>query len=168
MKTLRKSDATRRRRDRLIREAVHDPYKASAKPKEPSICRDCGVVFSAGRWQWPREAPSSAADALCPACQRIRDQVPAGFLTLSGDFLQAHREEIMRLLQNTVDAQQQEHPLKRIMRTAESEAGIEMTFTDIHLPRTVGEAIQRAYDGELDIQFAKESGIARVYWSRDD
>lgn len=168
MKTLRTGDPARRRRDRLIKEAVHDPYKAAAKPAEPSVCRDCGVVFSGGRWQWSPELTTGAADALCPACQRIRDQVPAGFLTLSGNFLQAHREEIMHLLQNTVDAQQKEHPVKRIMYTSESEDGIEVTFTDIHLPRTVGEAIESAYEGELEIQFGKESGIARVYWSRDD
>ena len=168
MKTLRKNDATRRRRDRLIREAVHDPYKASAKPKEPSVCRECGVVFSGGRWQWSPELPTSTANTLCPACQRIRDHVPAGFLTLSGDFLEAHRNEIMRLLHNTVDAQQREHPLKRIMRTSATAKSVEVTFTDIHLPRSAGEAIERAYDGELEIQFTKESGIARAYWSRDN
>ena len=168
MKTLRTGDATRRRRDRLIQEAVHDPYKSAAKPAEPSVCRDCGVVFSHGRWHWSPELPTAAADVLCPACQRIRDQVPAGFLTLSGNFLQAHREEILHLLRNTVDAQQKEHPVKRIMRTAESEHGIEVTFTDQHLPRTVGSAIKRAYDGELNIQFAEESSITRVSWSRDD
>ena len=75
------------------------------------MCRDCGVVFRDGRWQWSPELPTGAADALCPACQRIRDQVPAGFLTLSGDFLQPHREEIMHLLRNTVDAQQKEIPI---------------------------------------------------------
>lgn len=168
MKNPRTGDATRQRRDRLIQEAVHDPYKAAAKRAEPSVCSDCGVVFSDGRWQWSPELPASAADALCPACQRIRDRVPAGFLSLSGDFLPEHRDEIMHLLRNTVDAQQKEHPVKRIMSIAESEHGIEVTFTDIHLPRTVGEAIQRAYDGDIDIQFARESGIARVYWSRND
>ena len=65
-------------------------------------------------------------------------------------------------------AQQMEHPLKRVMRVFETEGAVEVTFTDIHLPRTVGEAIERAYDGELDIQYAEESGIARVYWSRND
>lgn len=168
MKSVRTGDATRQRRDRLIREAVHDPYKAAVKPSEPSVCRECGVVFENGRWQWSPELPTNAAEALCPACMRIRDRVPAGFLTLSGDFLQKHREDVMRLLRNTVDAQQKEHPIKRIMDIAEVDDGVEATFTDIHLPRTVGEAIRRAYDGVLDIQFAKESGIARAYWSRND
>ena len=154
MKTMRTGDAARQRRDRLIQDAAHDPYKAAVKPSEPSVCRECGVVFTDGRWQWSPELPTSAADALCPACQRIRDRVPAGFLFLSGDFFRKHREDIMHLIRNTVDVQQKEHPMKR--------------FTDIHLPRSVGKAIERAYDGQLDIQFAEGSGIARAYWSRDD
>ena len=166
MKTLQTGDATRRRRDRLIRENVHDPYKAAAKPKEPSECRDCGLVFTGGRWQALPPLSEKAAATLCPACQRIRDRVPAGFLTLSGEFLPEHHDEIMHLLRNTVAAQQMQHPLKRIMRVTETEAETEVTFTDMHMPRTVGEAIERAYKGELDIQYAEESGIARVYWSR--
>jgi hypothetical protein len=44
--------------------------------------------------------------------------------------------------------------------------GITITFTDMHLPRGVGQAIERAYQGELDIQYTKEAGILRVFWQR--
>lgn len=168
MKPIHTGDATRQRRDRLIRENIHDPYKASAKPSAPSVCKECGVVFENGRWHWSPELPTNAADALCPACMRIRDRLPAGFLTLSGDFLQKHREDILHLLRNTVDAQQKEHPVKRIMDITDTGGEVAVSFTDIHLPRTVGEAIRRAYNGELDIQYAEESGISRAYWSRND
>lgn len=104
---------------------------------------------------------------MCPACLRIRDRVPAGFLALSGAFLEKHHDEILNLLRNVVDAQQKEHPVKRIMDVVEEDASIVVTFTDIHLPRTVGEAIKRAYDGDLEIQYAEESGMSRVYWSRN-
>jgi NMD protein affecting ribosome stability and mRNA decay len=168
VKPIRAGDATRQRRDRIIQEAIHDPYKAAVKPSEPSVCSECGVVFQNGRWQWSPELPTNAADALCPACMRIRDRVPAGVLTLGGSFLQKHRDDIMHLLRNTVDAQQREHPVKRIMDIAEAGGEVEVTFTDTHLPRTVGEAIRRAYDGVLEIKFAEESGIARANWSRND
>jgi hypothetical protein len=107
-------------------------------------------------------------EALCAACLRIRDKLPAGFLTLGGDFLKEHRGDIMHLVRNTVDAQQMEHPMKRVMDITGKPGAIEITFTDIHLPRTVGKAIERAYDGDLDTQFARESGIVRAYWSRAD
>ena len=72
-----------RRRDRLIREEVHDPYVAGAKPEEPTVCRDCGVVFHAGRWQWLPDPPAQAAEAMCPACRRVQDKMPASVVSSS-------------------------------------------------------------------------------------
>jgi len=155
-----------RRRDRLIQEEVHDPYMAGAKPEEPTVCRDCGVVYNGGRWQWLPEPPGQAAATVCPACRRVRDRVPAGFLTLSGEFFDGHRDEIMNLVENKVESQEKEHPMKRLMRVEDRDGGTELTFTDAHLPRGVGEAIQRAYDGDLDIHFPDDGGIVRVYWER--
>lgn len=155
------------RRDRLIKERVHDPYMTRSKPTEPTVCPDCGVVFSGGRWQWLPETPQGAHEEACPACQRLRDKVPAGFLTLSGEFFDRHRDEIMNLVQNKVEAQKAEHPMKRLMWTEDQEeGGVVITFTDVHLPRGVGEAIERAYEGELDIHYTEEAGIVRVYWRR--
>jgi hypothetical protein len=155
-----------RRRDRLIQEELHDPYMAGAKPEEPTVCRDCGVVFNEGRWQWLPEPPAQAAETVCPACRRVRDRVPAGFLTLSGEFFRKHRDEIMNLVENKVESQEKEHPMKRLMNVDDQDDGTELTFTDSHLPRGVGEAIQRAYDGDLDIRFPAEGGIVRVFWER--
>lgn len=157
----------RGRQDRLIKENVHDPYVARSKPAEPTVCPDCGVVFADGRWQWLSEAPADANRELCPACQRIRDKVPAGFLSLSGEFFAEHSGEIMNLLHNKVEEQKTQHPMKRLM-DIEDQGGDStvITFTDVHLPRGVGEAIERAYEGELDIQYTKEAGIVRVFWQR--
>jgi hypothetical protein len=38
------------------------------------------------------------------------------------------------------------------------------TFTDVHLPPGVGEAIDSACEGELDIKYTDEAGIVRVIW----
>ena len=124
------------------------------------------MVFHGGRWQWLPEPPAQAAETVCPACRRIHDRVPAGFLILGGEFFEAHRDEIMNLVENKVGLQEKEHPMKRLMHVEEWDDGTELTFTDAHLPRGVGEAIQRAYDGELDIHFPEEGGIVRVYWER--
>jgi NMD protein affecting ribosome stability and mRNA decay len=155
------------RQDRLIQERVHDPYMMASKPVEPTVCPECGVVFSGGRWQWQPDAPEAAQKEWCPACQRIRDKVPAGFLTLSGEFFNEHRDEIMSLIRNKEQEQKAQHPMKRLMEIEDQEGGgITITFTDMHLPRGVGQAIERAYKGELDIQYTKEAGILRVYWQR--
>jgi NMD protein affecting ribosome stability and mRNA decay len=155
------------RQDRLIQERVHDPYKIRQKPSEPTVCPECGVVFANGRWQWASDVPEEGERALCPACQRIRDRVPAGFLTLSGDFLAGHREEIFNLVHNKVESQKARHPMKRLMDIEDQDDGASvLTFTDVHLPRGVGEAIRDAYEGELDIHYTDEAGIVRVYWHR--
>lgn len=160
--------ANRGRQDRLIEERVHDPYMTRAKPKEPTVCNECGVVFADGRWQWQAEPPTDALEDLCPACQRIRDGVPAGFLELGGRFLDGHRDEIMNLVDNKVEAEKAQHPLKRLMAVTDADGGVEATFTDRGLPQSIGEAIASAYEGELDIQYADSEDIARVYWRRDD
>lgn len=156
-----------RRIDRMLKEETQDTYMARSKPVEPTVCTGCGVVFSGGRWQWQPSPPDGAREALCPACQRIRDKVPAGYLMLGGEFFTEHRDEIMNLVQNKVEEQKAQHPMKRIMSIdEEKDGGVAITFTDMHLPRGVGQAIARAYEGDLDIHYAAEPGHLRVYWQR--
>lgn len=154
-----------RRQDRRIHELVHDPYKSKSKLPDPTVCPPCGAVFHAGRWTWMAR-PAKAHGALCPACRRMRDKYPAGFLTLKGQFLQEHREEILNLARHEEQKAKVEHPLQRIMDIQEQEDGILLTTTDAHLVRGIGEAVQRAYQGELDFHYGEESSILRVSWTR--
>ena len=65
------------RRDRLIHERIHDPYKARLKLVDPSVCPQCGAVYESDRWRWGAP-PVDAGEQLCQACHRINDQYPAG------------------------------------------------------------------------------------------
>lgn len=154
------------RRDRLLKELDHDPYHAKLKLKEPTVCPECKAVFHKGRWSWG-EAPAGAHESLCPACQRIRDEIPAAFLTLRGDFLGGHLDEIMNLVRNYEERERAEHPLKRIMAIEEFEDGITVSFTEAHLARGIGEALHDAYEGELKYQYSDEDIMLRVEWSRE-
>ncbi|ABA58245.1 BCAM0308 family protein [Nitrosococcus oceani] len=153
------------RGDRLIKESIHDPYKTRKKLPEPTFCPVCRAVFERGRWSWA-ELPADANQKLCPACQRMRDRVPAGFLTLSGEFFQEHREEIINLIRNKEESEKAQHPLKRIMDIEEKGKEMVVTFTEIHLPRGIGEALSRAYEGNLDYQYTDGNSILRVRWHR--
>jgi hypothetical protein len=153
------------RRDQLFRELDHDPYHSKLKLKEPTACPECGAVFHEGRWSWA-DAPADAHEQLCPACQRVRDRVPAAFLTLRGEFLAEHKDEIMHLIHNYEERERAEHPLKRIMDTQADDQGLVMTFTDAHLARGIGEALHHAYQGELDYQYTPEDIMLRVTWIR--
>ena len=104
------------RRDRLPLETVMDSYKTKGKLSEPTVCPDCGAVFHAGHWQWLAK-PKDAHQITCPACHRIRDHFPAGYVTLSGEFFAKHEQEILQLIHHREAQEKAGHPLQRIMAT---------------------------------------------------
>jgi NMD protein affecting ribosome stability and mRNA decay len=154
-----------RSRDRLIQEHDHDTYKSKRKLPEPTVCPECKAVFHQGRWTWaPR--PPDAHETLCPACHRVHDRYPAGYVTLSGGFLRDHSEELLGLVRHVEAREKAEHPLKRIMDIVEEHGGTVITTTDIHLARSIGDALVHAYEGKLDYRYAEESNILHVTWER--
>jgi hypothetical protein len=155
----------RHRLDRQIEETVHDPYKERHKPPEPAVCPSCGVVFEHGRWHW-KARPASAQEHLCPACRRTKDQYPAGYVTLEGDFLRERRDELLHLVRNEEKRAKDEHPLERIIDIRQDGDKTVVTTTELHLARRIGDALHHAYQGNLDIKYSPDEYLVRVYWSR--
>jgi len=155
----------RQRRDRQIEEYVHDAYRARYKPKEPAVCPTCGVMFEHGTWSW-KPRPEGAHEHVCPACQRTQDKFPAGYVTLEGEFLKAHRDEILHLVRNEESRTKPEHPLERIMAIEEDGGKTVVTTTDLHLARRIGDALHHAYQGNLETKYSPDEYLVRVYWSR--
>lgn len=151
--------------DRLIQEQVHDAYKSKGKLPEPTVCPQCGAVFHGGRWSWS-DAPAGAHSENCPACHRIHDHFPAGFVSLHGPYFQANREEILHLVRNLEQKEKAEHPLQRIMGEDAEGDGVLITTTDLHLARGIGDALHHAYQGELEYHYNPEENLLRVHWTR--
>jgi len=154
------------RRDRTLRERKHDPYRAERKLPSPSACRDCGVVYNSGRWERPTLGVEVEATELCPSCQRVRERNPAGILTVSGEFLHSHRDEILGLIKNLEARRVTDHPLQRIMNASDDSEGMLVETTDFHLCRALGDALHAAYGGDLSYHYEKEGSLLRVHWSR--
>lgn len=152
------------RNNGLFEERVHDAYKARGKLPEPTGCPQCGAVFLEGRWRWG-EIPPNAHREICPACHRMLDHYPAGFVTLSGDFFLAHHDEIMHLVRHHEEREKAEHPLQRIMEVERHDDGVLVTTTDIHLARGIGEALHHAYQGELKYHYNPAESLLRVHWA---
>lgn len=155
-----------RRRDKGIKRERHDVYKEKGKLIEGTVCTTCSVVFSKGRWVWDYEG-ETAKETTCPACRRIKDRYPAGFIKLRGEFFETNREEIINLVRNMEKLQKQDHPMQRIIRIIErrNETTLIET-TGVHLARRIGDAIARAYQGEYSFQYAENYNRIRVVWER--
>ena len=149
--------AGRAQRDRLL-----DPYLSRHKPPEPAACPRCGAHFGKGRWQWGR-APEGAQAHPSPACRRIEDKLPAGVVTLHR-VPQHLKDQVVSLVRNEEAAENAEHPLNRVIAIDDTEDEVVVHTTDIHLPRRVGEALNRAHHGTLDMHFDDDGYFARVDW----
>ena len=156
------------RRDRLVQEYHNDPYFVREKYQEPSVCRDCGVVFQDGIFEWMKNPPADAHEIVCPACQRIGDDFEGGYVVLSGDFLKDHWDDIRNLIENTEQREYRQRPLERIMTWATQDDGsVIIRTTYEHLARRIAEAVHRANKGQLDLQYPSEAKYVRAHWHRD-
>ena len=153
-------------REQLLQELVHDSYKSKHKLPEPTLCPDCGAVYRRGRWQWGAAPEKDAHMERCPACHRVHDHFPAGYVTLSGEFFGTHRDEILHRVRHCEEAEKRDHPLERIMAIEANAEGTVVTTTDPHLARRIGDALHDAFKGELEYHYNKEENLLRVSWSR--
>ncbi len=153
------------RKDRLIKERRHDPYQERGKCPEPTRCTACGAVFASGRWTW-QSGPENAHQAVCPACRRIADNFPAGYVQLEGPFLQSHREEITNLVQNAEQREKSDRPLERIIAIKQENQHTLITTTGVHVARRIGQALISAYSGDLSFNYADDERSIRVIWHR--
>jgi NMD protein affecting ribosome stability and mRNA decay len=153
------------RKDRLLNEKRHDVYQERNKWPEFTRCSDCGALVVNGRWTW-QAVPAKFYAAICPACRRIADRYPAGYVEIKGSFFPEHQAEILNLIHNIERQEKSEHPLERIMAITTANDYLLITTTGLHLARRLGEALSRAYKGELSVQYADAGNCIRVYWQR--
>jgi hypothetical protein len=149
----------------VIAEREHDPYRQDAKLAEPAMCPDCGAAFHDGRWQWVVAQPG-ARETLCPACRRVKERLPAGYVTLDGAFARDHRDEVLALVNHRAERARAEHPLQRLMGIEDRDGALLVTTTDTHLARGIGQALHDAYRGELRFHHEKGQELLRVHWTR--
>jgi hypothetical protein len=152
------------RRLQLMMDPRHDPYKARKKPHTPAVCPDCALVCLKGRWQHA-PAPEKAHRERCPACARIHDRFPAGYVTIEGPYAWEHRAEILETARHFAQRMQAEHPLERIIAIEESGDKVVITTTDIHVAQGIGRALYHAFHGNLHYSFSEGEYLLRVTWA---
>ncbi|MFC1467470.1 BCAM0308 family protein [Verrucomicrobiota bacterium] len=153
------------RKDRLLKERRHDVYRNRSKLPQASLCTECGVAFCDGRWTWERPYRCQN-ETLCPACRRVREHMPAGEVTISGQFFRAHHDEIMNLVRNIERVESNSHPLERIMEVNDQPESMLVTTTGMHLANGIGRALRSAYKGAMQIEYLDGENYVKVCWTR--
>lgn len=155
-----------RRKDRLIRDRRKDVYIDQIILKEPAICNKCNAIYTNGRWTW-KTTEQVTTKTTCPACRRISDNYPAGYLEIKGNFFLLHSTDILNLVNNIERLEKTERPLERIITISESKDKTVITTTGIHIARRIGEALSRSYQGKYNFQYADGEKSIRVCWERE-
>jgi hypothetical protein len=169
MESIGTSDAIgtsdRRHAGRADREAPQGSVRQDRTRSEPVVCRTCGAFYRAGRWQWlTLPARQATRRTRCPACLRVRGNDPAGFLTLVGGSVPARARELCRVIRRLEEVHRRVDPLSRIVSLRRLPDRIDVTTTDVDLPRGIGEAVARAHGGSLHVVREQDGSVIRVRW----
>ena len=156
----------RYRRMQMMEGLGDDAYRPSGKPGGAVCCPKCGAVFRKGRWSWSA-APAAATKLRCPACRRIAEASPAGYISIAGGFFAAHRDEITARIRHCEEEEKTTHPLERIMAVAAATGGVLVTTTSVHLARRIAHALRSAFKGKLSMSYNRQDNLLRARWSRD-
>jgi len=151
--------------EELSQPNTKDAFRSARKPGGEALCPRCGSVYKRGRWS-AGPAPRNPRLLHCPACRRTREQLPAGYVNLSGQFLSGHREEIVGLMRRCEAAERSRHPLERIMAIEDSAGGVQVTTTGTHLAQRIGHALRSAYRGAVSMRYGGGETLLRVSWRR--
>jgi NMD protein affecting ribosome stability and mRNA decay len=140
--------------------------------KEVSICRKCGAIYRNKRWCIDEaelkkmRGEAATGKVVCPACQRMEDHNPAGVVTLRGDYMLLHENEILNIVKHVEAKSRAKNPLGRIMDIQQEHDVMTIGTTEDKLAQKLGREIYKAHKGELHYQWSHDQQFVRVNWSR--
>ena len=150
-----------------------DPYITQLGPEETGVCSECQSVYSGQRWYLKEQTEahklknSSVHFTICPACRKIRDNLPGGIVHMSGGFIGKHKDDIMNLIRNEGDRAKAVNPLERIMGIDGTDGNYDVTTTNEKLAQRIGRALHKAYSGNVAYKWSEDNKLVRVSWQRD-
>jgi NMD protein affecting ribosome stability and mRNA decay len=149
----------------------YDPYYNQDSPKDRSYCKKCHAIYHHKHWHFDQteiqKLMKNGANAVtCPACQKIADKFASGVVTLKGEFVRNHREEIVNLIRNEEKRASGLNPLERIIEIHTMTSGLEVTTTHEKLAQRIGKRLHSAFRGDVSYQWTPQDKMARVEWNR--
>jgi NMD protein affecting ribosome stability and mRNA decay len=149
-----------------------DPYLPKGGSHDMAECKHCQSIYHNKRWyrkegfDTHKMSLSSTRMVICPACQKIKDNFPGGIVTLTGDFLQEHKKDILNLIRNEEERARDVNPLERIIKINNDSKKTEISTTNEKLAQRIGRKIKKAFSGEVEYKWSQGTKLLRVVWSR--
>ena len=150
---------------------VNEPYELAAG-QEAAVCQECHALYQGKRWSFDEklygklEGGGKVRQVVCPTCRKIKDHYVEGYLTLSGEFLTQHREELVTLLENEAAKVGNRSVDDRIIQMVPEKDKLVVETTTDKLAQHLGRAIYKAYKGDLNFRWSEGNKFVRVYWTR--
>jgi len=155
------------------KKSTPDSYLPKGASKKITVCEGCHAVNKNKRWYADPHlyiaavGISDTAVAVCPACLKIRDNFPGGIVTLKGDYVLPHKQELLSLIKNEEARARGFNPLERVMSVKETGyGGIVISTTNEKLAQRIGRSIKKAFRGKVTYQWSHDNKLARVDWAR--
>jgi NMD protein affecting ribosome stability and mRNA decay len=154
--------------------STNDPYLPRGGSRSVSVCGGCRAVYMNKRWYADNEVYRTVAEKpetvkmVCPACLKIRDNFPGGIVTLKGDYVLPHKQDLLNLVKNEEERARGFNPLERVMSIKENGHGsIVISTTNEKLAQRLGRAIKKAFRGVVSYHWSHDNKLARVDWVRE-
>ena len=153
--------------------ATTDSYLPRGASRKVSVCEGCRAIYMNKRWYAEREIDETvlhspeAGKVVCPACLKIRDNFPGGIVTLKGDYVLPHKQDLLKLVRNEEERARGLNPLERIMTVKENGFGsIVISTTNEKMAQRIGRAVKKAFHGEVSYHWSHDNKLVRVDWER--
>ena len=136
-------------------------------------CPECGAVYDGHRWIAEpdvnlirRFARAKKEKKLCPGCLRIEKRQVEGVVTLKGEFMDTHLDEVKNLVDRVAKNGRHRNVAARIFEVKQEGGGLVIETTDEHLAERIGKELEKAFKGDLKIKWQEKDRFVRVSWQR--
>jgi NMD protein affecting ribosome stability and mRNA decay len=183
MKTVRRSDLVRAPKRGIVRSLIRKGSRDDRGPgvvwtgpvyPDPARCTRCNAIYHHKAWLLDeRRVPfdvqddPSVADALCPACLRVRDREYYGRVHLcAGRFLSSHEHEIRARIKHIAARAAHTQPERRIVAIVRGPDGLEVRTTSQELAHRIAHELVKAFHGRATYDWSDRNGELLATWTR--
>lgn len=150
-----------------------DPYIPRKGWSEPTICSVCHAIYRKKRWAFDEalrlklEKDKETKYIKCPACRKIEERFAMGIVSISGDFVAEHRDDIVNLVKSEERRAMQKNPMERLISVEKKDSGVHVETTTDSLALRIGRVLNRAYKGDVKFNFHYGDKQVEIKWHRD-